>query len=113
MTLVPMVVEQTARGERAFDIFSRLLKERIVFVTGAIDDNVAASICMQLLYWCRDATGKPDVSWADRLFRKSARMRAKWDRKLGAHTYGQVALWKAYMDVERRFRQFWQQQGGK
>lgn len=48
--LVPMVVEQTARGERAFDIFSRLLKERIVFVTGAIDDNLANLVIAQLLF---------------------------------------------------------------
>ncbi len=49
-TLVPMVVEQTARGERAYDIFSRLLKERIVFVTGVIEDNVATLITAQLLF---------------------------------------------------------------
>ena len=49
-TLVPMVVEQSARGERAYDIYSRLLKERIIFLTGQIDDNVASLICAQLLY---------------------------------------------------------------
>ncbi len=48
--LVPMVVEQTQRGERAYDIFSRLLKERIIFLTGAIMDEVASLICAQLLY---------------------------------------------------------------
>jgi len=48
--LVPMVVEQTARGERAFDIFSRLLKERIVFITGPIDDNLANLVIAQLLF---------------------------------------------------------------
>ena len=48
--LVPMVVEQTSRGERAYDIFSRLLKERIVFVTGGIDDGMAALITSQLLF---------------------------------------------------------------
>src|ERR1700737_4250458 len=48
--LVPMVVEQTARGERAYDIFSRLLKERIVFVGGAIDDNLANLVIAQLLF---------------------------------------------------------------
>ena len=48
--LVPMVVEQTARGERAFDIYSRLLKERIIFLTGPIYDQVAALICAQLLF---------------------------------------------------------------
>jgi len=50
MTLVPMVVEQTARGERAFDIYSRLLKDRIVFVTGQLDDDVANLIIAQLLF---------------------------------------------------------------
>jgi ATP-dependent Clp protease protease subunit len=49
-TLVPMVVEQTSRGERAYDIFSRLLKERIIFLTGPISDQVASLICAQLLY---------------------------------------------------------------
>jgi ATP-dependent Clp protease protease subunit len=48
--LVPMVVEQTNRGERAYDIYSRLLKERIVFVTGVVEDNMAALICAQLLF---------------------------------------------------------------
>lgn len=48
--LVPMVIEQTSRGERSFDIFSRLLKERIIFVTGGIDDSVAALITSQLLF---------------------------------------------------------------
>ncbi len=50
MNLVPMVVEQTSRGERAYDIFSRLLKERIIFLTGAIDDGVASLITAQLLF---------------------------------------------------------------
>ncbi|WP_181703598.1 ATP-dependent Clp protease proteolytic subunit [Chthonobacter albigriseus] len=48
--LVPMVVEQTNRGERAYDIFSRLLKERIIFITGGIDDGVATLVCAQLLF---------------------------------------------------------------
>jgi ATP-dependent Clp protease, protease subunit len=50
MNLVPMVVEQSSRGERAFDIFSRLLRERVVFLNGPIDDGVSALICAQLLY---------------------------------------------------------------
>ena len=50
LNLVPMVVEQTSRGERAFDIFSRLLKERIIFLNGPIDDGVSALICAQLLF---------------------------------------------------------------
>jgi len=49
-TLVPMVIEQTARGERAYDIYSRLLKERIIFLTGPIFDQVASLICAQLLF---------------------------------------------------------------
>ncbi|MBR0679109.1 ATP-dependent Clp endopeptidase proteolytic subunit ClpP [Roseomonas eburnea] len=49
-TLVPMVVEQTARGERAFDIYSRLLKERIIFLTGPVFDQVSSLICAQLLF---------------------------------------------------------------
>jgi ATP-dependent Clp protease protease subunit len=47
--LVPMVIEQSSRGERAFDIFSRLLRERIIFVNGPIEDGMAALVCAQLL----------------------------------------------------------------
>ena len=50
MNLVPMVVEQTSRGERAYDIFSRLLKDRIIFVTGPIEDGLASLITAQLLF---------------------------------------------------------------
>jgi ATP-dependent Clp protease protease subunit len=50
LNLVPMVVEQTARGERAYDIYSRLLKERVVFVVGPIEDNMANVIVAQLLF---------------------------------------------------------------
>src|SRR5471030_1267040 len=50
LNLVPMVVEQSSRGERAFDIFSRLLRERIVFLNGPIDDGVSALVCAQLLF---------------------------------------------------------------
>ena len=50
MNLVPMVVEQSNRGERAYDIFSRLLKERVIFITGPIEDHMATLICAQLLY---------------------------------------------------------------
>jgi ATP-dependent Clp protease protease subunit len=49
-SLVPMVVEQTSRGERAYDIFSRLLKERIIFLVGPVNDAVASLVCAQLLY---------------------------------------------------------------
>lgn len=48
--LVPMVVEQTNRGERSYDIFSRLLKERIIFLTGPVEDSMATLVCAQLLF---------------------------------------------------------------
>ncbi len=60
-SLVPMVVEQTARGERAFDIYSRLLKERIIFLTGPVFDQVASVICAQLLFLESDNPSK-DIS---------------------------------------------------
>jgi ATP-dependent Clp protease protease subunit len=60
--LVPMVVEQTSRGERAYDIFSRMLKERIVFLTGAVDDGVASLITAQLLFLEADNPDK-DISF--------------------------------------------------
>src|ERR1700743_1853780 len=50
MNLVPMVVEQTNRGERAYDIFSRLLKERIIFVTGPVEDGMSTLVVAQLLF---------------------------------------------------------------
>jgi ATP-dependent Clp protease protease subunit len=50
LNLVPMVVEQTARGERAYDIYSRLLKERVVFVVGTVEDHMANLVVAQLLY---------------------------------------------------------------
>ena len=49
-TLIPMVVEQSSRGERAYDIYSRLLKERVVFIVGNINDNVASLVTAQLLF---------------------------------------------------------------
>lgn len=49
--LVPMVVEQSSRGERAYDIYSRLLKDRIIFVGSPIDDHVANLIVAQMLFW--------------------------------------------------------------
>ena len=60
-SLIPMVVEQTSRGERAFDIYSRLLKERIIFVVGPIDDAVASVVCAQLLFLEADNPAK-DIS---------------------------------------------------
>jgi len=50
LALVPMVVEQTSRGERSYDIYSRLLKERIIFLVGPIDDGIASLVCAQLLF---------------------------------------------------------------
>ena len=61
MNLVPMVVEQTNRGERAYDIFSRLLKERIIFLTGPIEDGMASLVCAQLLFLEADNPTK-DIS---------------------------------------------------
>ncbi|OEH84178.1 ATP-dependent Clp endopeptidase, proteolytic subunit ClpP [Desulfuribacillus stibiiarsenatis] len=61
MNLVPMVVEQTGRGERAYDIYSRLLKDRIIFLGSAIDDNVANSIVAQLLFLAAEDPDK-DIS---------------------------------------------------
>ncbi len=60
--LVPMVVEQTNRGERAYDIYSRLLKERIVFLTGPVEDNIASLVVAQLLYLEAD-NPKKDISF--------------------------------------------------
>lgn len=60
MGLVPMVVEQTARGERSYDIFSRLLKERIIFIVGPIDDAIANLVVAQLLF-CESENADKDV----------------------------------------------------
>jgi ATP-dependent Clp protease protease subunit len=59
--LVPMVVEQTNRGERAFDIYSRLLKERVIFVTGPVEDHMAALISAQLLF-CESENPKKEIA---------------------------------------------------
>jgi ATP-dependent Clp protease protease subunit len=61
MNLVPMVVEQTSRGERAFDIFSRLLKERIIFMTGPVEDGLASLVCAQLL-WLESENPKREIA---------------------------------------------------
>ncbi len=58
MNLVPMVVEQSSRGERSYDIFSRLLKERIIFITGPIDDATSSLVCAQLLFLESDSKDK-------------------------------------------------------
>ena len=59
MQLVPMVVEQSGRGERSFDIYSRLLRERIVFLNGEVNDTVSALVCAQLLFLEAENPGKP------------------------------------------------------
>ena len=56
--LIPMVVDQTSRGERSYDIYSRLLKERIIFLTGEIHDHMASVICAQLLFLESEGTNK-------------------------------------------------------
>lgn len=56
--LVPIVIEQTSKGERSFDIYSRLLKERIIFLTGQIEDQMASLICAQLLFLESEDPGK-------------------------------------------------------
>lgn len=60
--LIPMVIEQTNRGERSYDIYSRLLKERIIFLTGEVNDHVASVICAQLLFLESESPSK-DISF--------------------------------------------------
>ena len=60
--LIPMVVEQTNRGERAYDIYSRLLKERIVFLVGPVNDSVATLIIAQLLF-LESENPKKELNW--------------------------------------------------
>ncbi|MGJ4926432.1 ATP-dependent Clp protease proteolytic subunit [Bradyrhizobium sp. HKCCYLS2038] len=59
MQLVPMVIEQSSRGERSFDIYSRLLRERIVFLNGEVNDTVSALVCAQLLFLEADNPKRP------------------------------------------------------
>ncbi|WP_112832903.1 ATP-dependent Clp protease proteolytic subunit [Ensifer sp.] len=59
MQLVPMVVEQSSRGERSFDIYSRLLRERIIFLNGEVNDDVSALVCAQLLFLEAENPKKP------------------------------------------------------
>ncbi len=59
LNLVPMVVEESSRGERAFDIFSRLLRERIIFLNGPVEDGLAALVCAQLLFLESENPKKP------------------------------------------------------
>ncbi len=59
MQLVPMVVEQSSRGERSFDIYSRLLRERIIFLNGEVNDTLSATICAQLLFLEAEDPAKP------------------------------------------------------
>ncbi len=64
--LVPVVVEQTSRGERSFDIFSRLLRERIVFVTGQVEDHMASLIVAQLLFLESENPRRPSACTSTR-----------------------------------------------
>ena len=59
MNLVPVVIEQSGKGERSFDIFSRLLRERIIFLTGPIEDNLASLVCAQLLFLESESPDEP------------------------------------------------------
>jgi ATP-dependent Clp protease protease subunit len=59
MQLVPMVIEQSSRGERSFDIYSRLLRERIIFLNGEVNDTVSALVCAQLLFLEAENPKKP------------------------------------------------------
>lgn len=59
MQLIPMVVEQTSAGERSFDIFSRLLRERIIFLNGEVNDAISSLVCAQLLFLEAENPGKP------------------------------------------------------
>ncbi|MBX4931781.1 ATP-dependent Clp protease proteolytic subunit [Rhizobium bangladeshense] len=59
MQLVPMVIEQSSRGERSFDIYSRLLRERIIFLNGEVNDTVSALVCAQLLFLEGENPNKP------------------------------------------------------
>ena len=61
--LIPMVVEQSSKGERAYDIYSRLLKERIVFLVGPVNDNVASLVTAQLLFFLESENPKKEISF--------------------------------------------------
>ena len=61
-SVIPYVVEQTNRGERTYDIYSRLLMERIIFITGQIHDQMASSVCAQLLFWKAKTPTKTSMS---------------------------------------------------
>lgn len=74
-TLVPMVIEQTSKGERSFDIFSRLLKERIIFLTGEVNDEVSSLVCAQLLF-LESENPKKDIFCT--LTRPAASLRPAW-----------------------------------
>ena len=69
--LVPMVVEQSSKGERAYDIYSRLLKERIIFLTGQINDNVASLITAQLLFLEAEDPKKKEVKAKSKEIKKT------------------------------------------
>ena len=78
MNLVPMVVEQTSRGERAYDIFSRLLKERIIFVNGPVHDGMSSLIVAQLLHLEAENPSKGNLD----VYQLSRRVRHRGDEHL-------------------------------
>src|SRR5947208_2112680 len=77
-TLVPMVVEQTNRGERAYDIFSRLLKERIIFITGAVEDEMSTLVVAQLLFLEADNPKKEIEDALERDYFLTGEMAMEW-----------------------------------
>ena len=70
LQLVPMVVEQSARGERSFDIYSRLLRERIIFLNGEVNDAMSGLVCAQLLFLEAENPNKADQSLHQLLWRR-------------------------------------------
>ena len=102
--LVPIVIEQSNRGERSFDIYSRLLRERIVFVTGGVEDHMASLITAQLLY-PRDArirrrtstcTSTRRAGWSRRAWRSTTRCNIS-ARRVGTVCIGQAASMGAFL----------------
>ena len=75
MQLVPMVVEQSSRGERSFDIYSRLLRERIIFLNGEVNDTVSALVCAQMLFLEADNPKSPIYLYINSRWRGDQRPR--------------------------------------
>ena len=79
LNLVPIVVEQTARGERAYDIYSRLLKERVVFVVGPVDDYMANIVVAQMLF-LESENPEKDIALSRTSARSASARRPAWAR---------------------------------